>query len=657
MRLTRFTMSAGLFMVLLATGIATYTALTSMATDAANEALFEQTIDSLTASRHLTEAVGNVKLDVVQVQQWLTDISATRGLDGLNDGFDAAQGFADRFPSDVAEARAIALEIGDQSIAAALDQTEAAFPAYYAAGKAMAQSYIADGPAGGNTMMASFDAAAAEMAVGVDQMIASTDSFAQSLADRVAGQQAQLREGQSHLLMLQIAGFAILILAIAIMTGFVAGYVLRRLRAMSARMTSIAAKDYTVGVYGSSLWDELRDMAAAADIFRSNGLALEALALSEAEQAEARRAERRAMMAELQDAFGSVVEACVSGDFNRRVPTSFPDPELNALAVSFNGLVASIGQGLGDTADVLSAFAQCDFSVHMADEQIGAFTRLRDDTNAVARTLTEVIAKLRQTAGSLHTATTEILEGANDLADRTTRQAATIEQTSASMEALAETIRQNAEGAAAAGAQSKSVSDMALASEQTMVKATAAMNNISESTSRLQSFIGVIDDIAFQTNLLALNASVEAARAGEAGKGFAVVAVEVRRLAQSAAVASRDAQGLVDLSVAGVRDGSTILNDVAGSLTQVTRSIGETATTMEQLASVCHDQSRAVAEVTMAVRQMDEMTQHNAALVEETNAAIEQTEAQAQTLDGLIRVFTIDNGSSGYGGTARKRAA
>ena len=32
-----------------------------------------------------------LKLSVVQVQQWLTDISATRGLDGLNDGFDEAK--------------------------------------------------------------------------------------------------------------------------------------------------------------------------------------------------------------------------------------------------------------------------------------------------------------------------------------------------------------------------------------------------------------------------------------------------------------------------------------------------------------------------------------------------------------------------------------
>ena len=38
-----------------------------------------------------------MKLDVVQVQQWLSDIAATRAMDGLNDGFDEADKSADSF--------------------------------------------------------------------------------------------------------------------------------------------------------------------------------------------------------------------------------------------------------------------------------------------------------------------------------------------------------------------------------------------------------------------------------------------------------------------------------------------------------------------------------------------------------------------------------
>lgn len=35
--------------------------------------------------------VQQMRVDVIQVQQWLTDISATRAQDGLNDGFDEAE--------------------------------------------------------------------------------------------------------------------------------------------------------------------------------------------------------------------------------------------------------------------------------------------------------------------------------------------------------------------------------------------------------------------------------------------------------------------------------------------------------------------------------------------------------------------------------------
>ena len=54
------------------------------------------------------------------------------------------------------------------------------------------------------------------------------------------------------------------------------------------------------------------------------------------------------------------------------------------------------------------------------------------------------------------------------------------------------------------------------------------------------------------------------------------------------------------------------------------------------------EQAAAVEAVNASVRQMDQMTQHNAALVEQTNASIERTEAQANELDRVIDIFTID---------------
>ena len=39
----------------------------------------------------LVTLIKTIQIDVIQVQQWLTDISATRGQDGLNDGYEEAE--------------------------------------------------------------------------------------------------------------------------------------------------------------------------------------------------------------------------------------------------------------------------------------------------------------------------------------------------------------------------------------------------------------------------------------------------------------------------------------------------------------------------------------------------------------------------------------
>ena len=108
-----------------------------------------------------------LKLSVVQVQQWLTDISATRGLDGLNDGFDEAAANAERFETLLTELEQIHPAGRDR-----LGAMRPAFADYYAAGKRMAEAYVAQGPAGGNAMMAAFDEAAAALSETIDPFVA-----------------------------------------------------------------------------------------------------------------------------------------------------------------------------------------------------------------------------------------------------------------------------------------------------------------------------------------------------------------------------------------------------------------------------------------------------------------------------------------------------
>ncbi len=271
------------------------------------------------------------------------------------------------------------------------------------------------------------------------------------------------------------------------------------------------------------------------------------------------------------------------------------------------------------------------------------FEDLRVALNGTISRFADVIGQLRITTRSLRAASGELLSGANDLSERTTRQAATIEETSATMEELAGTVASNAGMAEEAAGKAETVAKAAAESGAVMGEATGAMERITQSSAKISNIIGMIDDIAFQTNLLALNASVEAARAGDAGKGFAVVAVEVRRLAQSAAQASSEVKALVERSADEVKGGSGLVAAAGERLKAMLDAVEENSALVRTIARASREQAASIEEVNAAVRTLDQMTQHNAALVEQTNAVIAQTEGRTQTLDSIVGIFQLDD--------------
>jgi methyl-accepting chemotaxis protein len=429
------------------------------------------------------------------------------------------------------------------------------------------------------------------------------------------------------------------------------------LNRMEASMRQLADGETSAAIPYVGRKDEIGRMAGAVEIFRQNAEKVRELTAGEAENNARAAADRSAMMQTLQREFGHVVDAAISGDFSKRVATSFADRELTALAGSVNSLVGTVDSGMSEAGGVLTALAQLDLTKRFSGNFSGAFARLKDDTNAVADTLADIVGQLRATSSSLRTATGEILSGANDLSERTTKQAATIEETSAAVEQLAETVMLNSSKAQTASTRAAGITETAEQSGRVMADTTQAMERITSSSARISNIIGVIDDIAFQTNLLALNASVEAARAGDAGKGFAVVAVEVRRLAQSAAQASAEIKSLIEASAGEVQSGSRLVADTAAKLEAVVAAIRDNNQALGEIARDSRQQASSLDEVRTAVRAMDEMTQHNAALVEQTNAAIEQTESQAQELDKVVAAFTVPTGSASSKRTVRQASS
>jgi len=96
-----------------------------------------------------------LKFDVVQVQQYLSDISATRATKGFDDGFDEAEKYAQDIH--VVTAELIKINPGKKE---EITKIENSFGPYYETGKKMAKAYIEGGPDKGNLSMGEFDSTA-----------------------------------------------------------------------------------------------------------------------------------------------------------------------------------------------------------------------------------------------------------------------------------------------------------------------------------------------------------------------------------------------------------------------------------------------------------------------------------------------------------------
>ncbi|MBR4600476.1 MAG: HAMP domain-containing protein [Treponema sp.] len=126
----------------------------------------------------------DLQLHVIQVQQWLTDISATRGAEGYDDGYTEAAEHAKEFKAIVEEFKNFYRNHGENEKVAELESMSKAFDGYYEMGKQMAAAYIEYGPDEGNKFMEKFDPYAEEISEMVEAFVENlTNLLTETVAD------------------------------------------------------------------------------------------------------------------------------------------------------------------------------------------------------------------------------------------------------------------------------------------------------------------------------------------------------------------------------------------------------------------------------------------------------------------------------------------
>lgn len=268
--------------------------------------------------------------------------------------------------------------------------------------------------------------------------------------------------------------------------------------------------------------------------------------------------------------------------------------------------------------------------------------RVGQALNHLLKKFRSIIADTRLSSVSIADASREIASGNADLSCRTESQASSLQQTANSMDALANTVKQNADNARLANQLVGSTAEVAVKGGRVVGQVVGTMASIKESSRKIADIIGVIDGIAFQTNILALNAAVEAARAGEQGRGFAVVASEVRSLAQRSASAAKEIKALIEDSGGKVDAGSKLVDEAGQTMGEVVTSVKRVTEIMSEIASASQQQRADIEQVSQAIGQMDNATQQNAALVEEAAAAAQSLQEQAAKLAEAVSVFKLN---------------
>jgi methyl-accepting chemotaxis protein len=359
----------------------------------------------------------------------------------------------------------------------------------------------------------------------------------------------------------------------------------------------------------------------------------------------------------IENEVGMIVAAAAHGDFTQRVSVAGKEGFFLQLANDLNQLLDTSQRGLDEVVHVLDALARGDLTQRIETDYAGTFGQLKNDANATAENLSEIVSQIKGATDAINTAAREIASGNQDLSSRTEEQASSLQETASSMEQLTGVVKQNAENARQANHLAGSAQQVAEKAGAVVGQVVGTMSAIHQSSSRISEIISVIDGIAFQTNILALNAAVEAARAGEQGRGFAVVASEVRSLAQRSAAAAKEIKGLIADSVDKVETGNKLVDQAGRTMEDVVSGIKGVARIMADIAEASREQSAGIEQVGLAVSQIDEVTQQNAALVEEAAAAAESLEEQAQSLARAVAVFRLKDGQQVSAPEARREPA
>jgi methyl-accepting chemotaxis protein len=320
---------------------------------------------------------------------------------------------------------------------------------------------------------------------------------------------------------------------------------------------------------------------------------------------------------------------------------------------------------------VASVKAACDGEIGQkveieSQDEIGV---LAASYNQMLDVIVYLIRQTQESSRRIAQSASDILSATEQSASGAAEQAASISQTTATMEELASTYRQIAENAdqvvrlaedslSSAESGRGAVINTLTAMEEIKVRTQSSANKIltlGERSQQIGQVLSIINSIADQTKILALNAAIEAARAGEAGKGFSVVAIEIRKLAESVVESTSEISSIMgeiqsaasdlvmstEQEMKQVQAGVDLAHTTDGSLEQILELVEHTTIAAKEISAATQQQKSATDQVVKAMREVAAVAQQTAAGSRQVATSAESLSTMAEESSKIGSVFTI----------------
>jgi len=585
-----------------------------------------------------------MQYNIVQVQQFFTDLGATRAMidqKSADDDYVGAEENAASFKKLSSEVRALAAKEGETELVKLVDEATEGFPAYYDSGKKMAQVYIASGAEAGNKLMPQFDAASDRLQDPMTKMAARVSELYSDANKKNIESITTVRTGIKHLIGLASGAVGIVLLFLLAAAALLIKNVINPIKIFTQMLSEIAQGNLKVDIVGLHRKDEIGQMAVAMDHMRHD--LKETFKLKEMLD----MMPCNIMFADPQEDFKitycnrqslttlQTLEAYLPRKASQVIGQSFdvfhknPEhqrkmledpknlPHRAQFKVGPETIALTVSAIYGQDASYIGPMAVWEIvskKVQMAE--------------TFEQSVKSVVDVVKSTAGSVNVSAQTMASSAEQTAQQAGVCATAAEEASSNVHTVAAASEELSASISEITQQVNEATRIAQAAANEAGQTNAHVKSLAEATQKIGDVVNLISQIAGQTNLLALNATIEAARAGEAGKGFAVVASEVKGLATQTAKATEEISQQINHL-------QNVTQTAVGGITHITETIERINQIQSSISAAVEQQNAATIEISRNVQEASAGTSQVSTTITSVRQLSQETGTAASSLQGV----------------------